>query len=440
MSRRRSLGRVAALVLLVCGPALPASADGLSRFQEAMKQAPSGSLTYKNAEGLGENGFVLDDVVLTPPPDKTQGAKAEPIAIKRVSVEDFDFVSVDKNLPPHFIKLRAEGIAIGNKPLEGVDLAQMAGLDKVTADFQLDYRFEPERKTLSLDRLELDLSGLARMEVSFVLDGITADDIARPDAAMDNATLRTATIAYEDRSLLAKVLPAAAKLQSTDADALVKTGSELLGGLRAGQGPEALAVLDAVFSYIGDYKAPKGPLRVTVNPPAKTSAATIAATKTPDEAIKALGLVVSYAGTKPGPAPSAVAPASVPATGSAASGGKGGCTLGTRYFVMHEDAWWAVTVRGTGKGDQCVARIDGGGADDDLTFALDKTLAWDIDGPGRPVAKCRGGDKVLVESDGGWYAAKVSNKPFADGQCPVKFEAGDEEEETVELKRVRRLD
>src|SRR5207253_2963807 len=152
MSRRFSLGRVAAVTLLLCGLALPATADGLSRFQEAMKQAPAGSLTYKNAKALGENGFVLDDVVLTPPPDKTQGAKAEPIAIKRVSIEDFDFASVDKNLPPNFIKMRAEGIAIGAKPLEGVDLAQMAGLDKVTADFQLDYRFEPERKTLSLNR------------------------------------------------------------------------------------------------------------------------------------------------------------------------------------------------------------------------------------------------------------------------------------------------
>src|SRR2546423_1793993 len=111
MSRRRNLGRVGALVLLVCGPALPAAADGLSRFQEAMKQAPAGSLTYKNAKALGENGFVIEDVVLTPPPDKTQGAKAEPIAIKRVSVDDFDFASVDKNLPPNFIKLRAEGIA-----------------------------------------------------------------------------------------------------------------------------------------------------------------------------------------------------------------------------------------------------------------------------------------------------------------------------------------
>src|SRR5579864_748917 len=218
MSRGRTFGCIVATLLLLCGLALPAKADGLSRFEAAIKQAPPGSLTYKNGKALGDNGFVIEDVVLTPPPDKTPGAKAEPIAIKRVAVEDFDFASVDKKEPPQFIKLRAEGILIGDKPVEGVDLAKMAGIDKLTADFQLDYRLDPGRKTLSVNRLELDLPGLARIELSFVLDGVSADQIGKPDAAMNDATLRTGTLTFEDRSLLGKVLPAAAKLQSTDAD------------------------------------------------------------------------------------------------------------------------------------------------------------------------------------------------------------------------------
>ena len=303
MSRARSLGRVAAIILLLSGLALPAArpagADGLSRFEQALKQAPAGALTYKSAKALGQNGFVIEDVVLTAPPDATAGAKAEPVAIKRIAVEDFDFASVDKDLPPNFIKLRAEGIAIAAKPFEGVDLGQLAGIDKVILDFQLDYRLDPERKTMTLNRLELDLAGLAHMELSMVLDGVSADQIGNPDTAMNDATLRTATLAFEDRSLLGKVLPAAAKAQSTDADALVKMGAELLNGMRAGQGPPALAVLDSVVSYIEDYKKPKGPLKITLNPPAKLSAAAISDAKTPDEAIKAMGLVVSYAGTRP---------------------------------------------------------------------------------------------------------------------------------------------
>ena len=79
MSITRTLGRAAAASLVFCVVALPAGADGLSRFEQAMKQAPSGALTYKSGKALGDNGFVLEGVVLTPPPDKTAGAKAEQI-------------------------------------------------------------------------------------------------------------------------------------------------------------------------------------------------------------------------------------------------------------------------------------------------------------------------------------------------------------------------
>ncbi len=160
---------------------------------------------------------------------------------------------------------------------------------------------------------------------------------------------------------------------------------------------------------------------------------------TPDEAIKALGLVVSYAGTKP-QAPAAKPDTSASASASGKSGGKGGCAPGARFFVMHEDAWWSVTAREASKsGDRCIARIDGG-TDDDITFALDEARAWSIDGPGKPVAKCSSGDKVLVAfKDGGWYPSKVTGNAGAGAKCPIKYDA-DDTKETVELKRMRRID
>jgi hypothetical protein len=422
--------RVAAASLLFSWLALPAAADGLSRFEEAMKQAPAGTLTYKSAKALGDNGFVLEGVVVTPPPDKTPGAKAEPVEIKRIAVEDFDFASVDKKAPPNFARVRVEGIVIGAKPAEGIDLAELAGIDKVTADFQLDYRLDAERKTMTLNRLELDLNGLARMELSMVLDGVSAEAVDKPEAAMNDASLRTATFLFEDRSLLSKVLPAAAKMQGIEPIALIVMSKAVLAGLRAGQGTATLGALDALGSYLDDYRQPKGPLRVTLNPPGKTSAAELSAMTTPDEAIKALGLVVSYAGTKPQAASTAPASAS----------GKAGCTPGARFFVMHEDAWWSVTAREASKsGDRCIARIDGG-TDDDITFALDEARAWSIDGPGKPIAKCSSGDKVLVAyKDGGWYPSKVTGNAAAGAKCPIKYDS-DATKESVELKRMRRID
>src|SRR6266702_3578508 len=268
MSMSRVLGRMVVASLVFCWLALPAAADGLSRFEEAMKQAPAGTLTYKSAKALGDNGFVLEGVVVTPPPDKTPGAKAEP---------------VDKKAPPNFARVRVEGIVIGAKPAEGIDLAELAGIDKISADFQLDYRLDPERKTMTLNRLELDLNGLARMELSMVLDGVSAAAVDKPEAAMNDASLRTATFLFEDRSLLSKVLPAAAKMQGVEPVALILMSKAVLAGLRAGQGNATLAALDALGSYIDDYQQPKGPLRVTLNPPEKISAAAISGMATPDE-------------------------------------------------------------------------------------------------------------------------------------------------------------
>jgi len=250
----RIVGRVAAAGLVFCCLALPAAADGLTRFKEAMKGAPDGALTYKSAKALGDNGFVLEGVVVTPPADATPAGKTEPIEIKRIAVEDFDFAAVDKNAPPNFIKMRVEGIVIGPKPAAGVDLKELAGLDKITADFQLDYRLDPEKKTMTLSKLDLDLNGLARLEVSMVLDGVSAESVDNPEAAMSDATLRTATLLLDDRSLFSKVVPAAAKVLGVEPAAQVAIGRAMLDGMRAGQGTATLAVLDALGSYLDDYR------------------------------------------------------------------------------------------------------------------------------------------------------------------------------------------
>jgi hypothetical protein len=227
-------------------------------------------------------------------------------------------------------------------------------------------------------------------------------------------------------------------MQGTDADSLVKLGHAMLDGMRAGQGPETLAVMDAIGSYMDDYKQPKGPLKITLNPSSKTTAASLENIKSPDEAIKVLGLVVSYAGTRPGAPPAAPA-ASAADAGKSVAGGSDACKAGARFFVMHEDAYWSVTVRDATKSSgQCIARIDGG--DDDIIFSPEKSVAWSLDGPGKPVAACKSGAKVIAAySDGGWYPAEITGNAAAGAKCPIKFEA-DGEEDQVDLKKVRRLD
>jgi len=62
----RALAVGTALSLCLAAPAL---ADGMAKFEQLIKpQLPEGSLTYKSGKGLGDNGFVLEGVVVTPPP------------------------------------------------------------------------------------------------------------------------------------------------------------------------------------------------------------------------------------------------------------------------------------------------------------------------------------------------------------------------------------
>jgi hypothetical protein len=105
---------------------------------------------------------------------------------------------------------------------------------------------------------------------------------------------------------------------------------------------------------------------------------------------------------------------------------------------LHDDAWWSATVRDAAKsGGQCITKIEG--QTDDVVVAMEKTMAWSMDGPGKAVDKCGSGDKVLVESDGGWYPAKITDKQAGVGKCAVKYEDPNSDPDTVPLKRVRRL-
>jgi len=300
MRTLKRLGLAAGAWVLVVAAFGPAHADGLSKFNEQIKaKLPPDTLKYKSAKALGDNGFELDDVIFTPPPDATGGAKAEPVKIKSITVDELDFDSVGKQAPPNFLKMRIEGVDIGEKPAEGVDLKAMTGLDKLSADFQFDYRIDPAKKTLTVNRVEINLNGLARLEMSMVLDNISLDDAAQPDKAMNETTLRTASLVYDDRSLLSKTLPAGAKaMQGSDPGVLIAMAKGVLDGMRAGQGEPTQKAFDAIESYMEDYKAPKGPLRLTFSPPPGTTAASVTGAAGPDAMIKALGLKVDYAGTR----------------------------------------------------------------------------------------------------------------------------------------------
>jgi hypothetical protein len=298
MLKTRIAGLAAAGICFGFVTAGPALADGLSRFEKSLKpQIPDGVMTYKTSKALGDEGFALQDVVITPPPEKGKDEKPQPISVKTITVERLDFDAIDKQQPPLYAKIKFDGVTSGSSA-GGFDLKQMAGIDSLSADFGLSYELDPDEKTFSLKRLELNLNGLGKLETAFELEGVKADDAANPAGAMDDASLKSASLTYDDHSLLGKALPIAAAMQGMDPKAAVQMAITVLDGARAGQGKDAKAVIDSLVAYIEDYQKPKGPLKVTLDPPDKVSNADLSAAKTADEIVKLLGVEVTYAGTR----------------------------------------------------------------------------------------------------------------------------------------------
>ena len=243
MRRARILAVAAAVGLLLAAPAPPAAADGLGQFQDMLRQAPHGVLSYESGKALGDNGFILEDVTVKPPPEATEGVKAEPIHIDRITVDDFDFASYRQERAAEFRQNARRGHRDRHRIVRRLRFARA---DRPRHDHGRFSARLPGRSRAPDNGAEPARTRPARSwpgsSCRLALDGIDPDD--RDPAA--SASLRNASLVFEDRSLLGTALPAAARARGIDPEKLAKLAEAMLDSLRPGQGPAATAVLDAL--------------------------------------------------------------------------------------------------------------------------------------------------------------------------------------------------
>ena len=120
--------------------------------------------------------------------------------------------------------------------------------------------------------------------------------------AKDDARLRTASLTVDDTGLLAKLLPAWAKEEGVQPEELVQTALTGLAAFAAQQGPDTLKSLDAVASFIADWKAPKGPLVLGLKPAKTAGLSDLDKVALPDALTTEFGFTATYPGTKAGAA------------------------------------------------------------------------------------------------------------------------------------------
>jgi hypothetical protein len=279
-----------------------AAQNGLERFEREIKpRIELEQFTYGGAQSLGNTGFVLTEVVAVMPAHAATGDKASTLRIDKVTVEEIDFDRIAKENDddmPRFAKLKFEGMT-GDDELFS-SLASY-GVPKVPVDMALDYRLDGASKVFTLNKLEIRLRGQARLSLSLVIDGIE-EKASKMDDARDDGRLRSAAVTFEDSGLMATLLPAVAKEQGTDAEAIVAIALLSIANFADGQGAETLRALDTLASFIGDWKRPKGPLALGLKPAKTAGLADLGKVLLPNGLIEVFGFSADYAGTRAGAA------------------------------------------------------------------------------------------------------------------------------------------
>jgi hypothetical protein len=276
--------------------------NGLERFEREVKpQIKVEKFTYASAQPLGADGFVLNDVVVVMPANPATGGKARTIRIDKVTVIEADFdrlKSKDSDDIPRFANMKIEGMTGDDAAFAALALY---GIPKVPIDVAIDYRLDPAAKLFTLNALDVSLRGQGRFTLGLVMDGISekTSDVA---AAQDQGRLRSASLTVDDQGLIAKLLPQVAKEQGTTADELVALALTSLAAFTKGQDSETLRMLDAIASFVADWKAPKGALVVSLKPVQTASFADIMRVMEPNALVTVFGFNAAYPGTRPGTA------------------------------------------------------------------------------------------------------------------------------------------
>lgn len=332
--------------MILFGASLASAQNGLQRFESDIKpQIELKSFSYASAAALGSAGFVLNDVTAVIPGNPATGDKESTIKIEKVTVDELDFDRLKKSARqgedvPRFAKMKIEGITGDDDLFKAL---APYGVPKVPVDLTLDYRLDTATKVLTLSKLEVNLRGQARVALSVVLDGIS-DKSSQMQGSKDDGRLRSASLDIDDTGLIAKVLPAVAKAQGTAPEALVAVAVAMVGSLAPNQGPATMKALDAIASYVADWKQPKGPIKISIKPAKTAGLSDLDKAMEPNALTDLFGLAVDYAGTRAGAAGGGTAPQAAAAAPPAAGG--------TPPAQSGPEAWLAIVGNTlTGKSD-----------------------------------------------------------------------------------------
>lgn len=299
---RRSL---IAMGVLFAGLAssLAASANGLERFQrQVLPRLKPDSLRYEKATAVGANGFQLEKVVAAVPESNGRPSGSK-VRIGRMVVDDLDYDGFAAS-EARFAAVRLERVEMADIP-DLRDILRRYGIGATAADVRVDYRLDTAAQVLTVNRLEIAPSGFGRMVLEAVFERVRS--LADLNQLPSSAPLRSAKLTYDDKSGVRQLIRGIGGQSGRTDEAVVRDWLTALAVAAAGKGQQTTAAADALASYVQDYRQPKGSLQISQHPakPLPLIGA-VGMLFSPDPA-QALGLAVTYLGTRTNAAASALA-------------------------------------------------------------------------------------------------------------------------------------
>src|SRR5690606_79818 len=137
-------------------------------FEQAVAAEDDGaSASWGSANAIGEDGFEIIDLIITPPEDE----EGDPITVDRVLVSELDWQAAAADTTPMFIDLLIEGLNVNlaSYPDSG-DAIDILG-EEIQGDLAVAYRLE--NGVLNIERISTDFADLGAMELALALGGIT---------------------------------------------------------------------------------------------------------------------------------------------------------------------------------------------------------------------------------------------------------------------------
>lgn len=168
-------------------------------------------------------------------------------------------------------------------------MLQKIGLRAVTANINLAFQWDPDRKTASVHDVTFSIDRVASIEVNADIAGI---DPANPAASLQ-ASLVKATVRYQDASLINRLLRADGKKTGQE---LAQMRQQYAAGMLASLGPLASdPKLAGSVQAISDFAKTPHNLTITLAPPMPVPVASLkdVAVQGPGALVDALGLSIT---------------------------------------------------------------------------------------------------------------------------------------------------